>query len=123
MGRPHTERLGDAIAEVLTQADLSKSELARRLRVRGFKVDPSIVGKWTRGQKVPPEPLNVIPAIEEEAGVRRGTIFELAGYVSDGRGLTVEEAIARDPNLTPDNRAFVLRVYRFATQDSAALVK
>lgn len=97
MGRPHTERLGAAIAEVLSAADLSQTELAKRLRARGYMVDQSRISKWIRGVDIPSE-VSIYPAIEQECGARLGTIFRAAGFVVDDPS-DVRAAIMADPTL------------------------
>lgn len=115
MAKPAYERVGAAFRTAYKAAGLRQVDIADALGV-----NQSSVSRWANGLE--PIEIEYFPKIDELCGQPLGYLLDLAGYVSRDP-LTVEEAIARDPNLTPDNRAFVLRVYRFATQDSAALVK
>ena len=69
-------RLGDGLRQARAMVDMSQAELARRLGVI-----PQYVNRWEAGgRRIDPE---TIEAAERELGVRRGTVWRLAGYVDD----------------------------------------
>lgn len=117
MARPSTEQIGTAIASVLAQANVSQSELARRLSARGWAVDQSRVSRWVRGV-AEPHALMIYPAIEEECGVAGGTIFRRAGLVDDV-DLSVEQAIRSDPRLDDQGRTTLEHMYLVLTSAAA----
>lgn len=57
-------------------------------------------------------PLAVIAAAERALGLVAGDILRAAGYVSNGKARTTEQAIASDPRLTKLAREMVLSAYR-----------
>lgn len=103
-----------AIAQLLAAAGISQTELARRLRDRGWPVDQSRVSKWVRGVEAPGA-LDIYVAIDEECGVPRGTILRRAGYVVDADTDT-RSSISADPALTEEARAMLLTVYDSAVK-------
>jgi len=110
MARPSTEQIGTAIASVLAEANVSQSELSRRLTARGWTVDQSRVSRWVRGVGEP-HALAIYPAIEQECAAPLGTIFRRAGYVEEATGFDVAAAIAADPALDEDGRNALTVLY------------
>ena len=110
MAVPTYHAWGDAIAALLATADMSQSELARRLRDRGHPIDASRVSKWVRGIELPGD-IRLFPAIEQETGARAGTIFRAVGYVEDDPG-DVAAVINADPHITHVSKRVLIAAYR-----------
>jgi transcriptional regulator with XRE-family HTH domain len=69
-------RLGEALRRTRALVDVSQSELARRLGV-----SPQYVNRWEAGgRRIDPE---TVEQAERLLGVRRGTVWRLAGFVED----------------------------------------
>lgn len=118
MARPSTEQIGTAIASVLAQANVSQTDLARRLTARGWAVDQSRVSKWVRGVGEP-HALLIYPAIEDECGVPKGTIFRRAGLVDDVDSGDLEHAIAMASDLDDDGRNMLTNMYLVLKNEAA----
>ena len=111
MARPAYARVGAAFRTAYTEAGLRQEDIATALGV-----DQGTISKWARGlQRID---LEYFPKIDKLCGQPTGYLLDLAGYVSR-EPLTVEQAIARDPALSSEHRAFMLRYYNFATHDLA----
>lgn len=118
MARPSYEHIGRAIADVRTQAKITQTHLAERLRADGWTaVDQSRLSKWERGVEAPNE-LDYFPAIERICGATRGTILRSAGYVTDD-GIDIPAAILADERLAEVTRQVLADAYQSALRRSA----
>lgn len=101
---PRAERWRALLDQTLTELNMSRSELARRLGR-----SPAQVSQWiTSGNRYgPPEP-DVVFAIEDELGCR-DMLSSVLGYVRAGdvRPIT-EAAIEADPDLLPVQKQTLL---------------
>ncbi len=100
---------GEALRQALEDARMSGRTLARELGLA-----PASVSKWLRGKTTPPP--ETVAQAERCLSVGPGTLSRPLGYVvvdelSDHRASTVAEAVNSDPNLGPEERAFLLTVY------------
>lgn len=75
-------------------------------------ISPSAVGQWISGETVPADPERVF-AIERLLELAPGVLSRHLGYlpVDAVPATNVREAIESDPDLIPDFRLAVLRVY------------
>lgn len=90
----------EVIAEVLERSGWTRAELAAAL-----DVDQSTAGRWTR--EITPT-VDQIADIEYNLRLKPGTILIAAGYVEvEG----AEAAILAAPDLEPDDRDALLRMY------------
>jgi transcriptional regulator with XRE-family HTH domain len=110
-GDDRARRLGEYIRLQRQMADLSLRGMAELT-----KVSNAYLSQIERGLHQPS--LRVLQAIAEALGIPADTLLAHAGLLSespevptDGRGRT-EEAIRSDPDLTPEEREALLRVYR-----------
>lgn len=71
-------RLGDALRRARAASGVSQAELARRLGVI-----PQELNRWEAGRRR--VPIETLEAAEQAMGAEPGTVFRLAGYVSDGK--------------------------------------
>lgn len=110
---------GQALDDALSDARLTKSELARRYAdAFGGEVTPSKVSDWTRGESLPangdPE---AIFLVERLIGAPRGSLARHLGFVPvDTKGCTVEVAVEEDPLLDESGRTALLGAYRNLVQ-------
>lgn len=115
MPEPAYKVLGDAIASVMDQAEVTTVALAKELRERGWKPDQSLISKWRQGHQRPHD-INIYPDIEAICGARRGTILTLAGYVDEE--VDVRAAIRADRDLTPRWRREAESFYEYCLDRS-----
>jgi hypothetical protein len=117
-----TQRLGAAIAEAITAADITKAALAAEVGsiVRGRPYASSMVTEWITGNKgMRPEQ---VMAAERALSLRPGTLCQHLGYLPVGALPVVdsEEALSRDIDLTPHQRDALVRAYREAVATTRA---
>lgn len=110
MAEPVGGRLSAALRETVEKAGVSQIEIAERLGV-----DQPTVSRWVRGMRRPP--LDILATIEDMAGVQKGTVLRVAGYVDDD--LDVITAVNADPELSDAARKVVLGVYEGLRKMSA----
>ena len=103
MAEPIGGRLSEAFRQTYESAGVSQLDIAAAL-----DVDQPTVSKWARGMRRPP--LDALPVTEQLAGVPKGTILRLAGYVDDSN-VDVAAAILADPRLNDGDRLVLLDVY------------
>jgi transcriptional regulator with XRE-family HTH domain len=108
---PHARQLGEYIRLQRQMADLSLRGMAELT-----KVSNAYLSQIERGLHQPS--LRVLQAIAEALGIPADTLLAQAGVVTPssdqqmGSRAGTEAAIRSDPELTPEEREALLRIYR-----------
>jgi transcriptional regulator with XRE-family HTH domain len=122
MARPVGGRLSEAFKEAYLAAGLTQLDVEAGLHERGFtNIDQPLVSKWARGMRQ--IPLDVLPALDDICGHRKGYILRAAGYVDPFEDDGVEAAIKADPQLTARYKRDVLSFLAYARSESAEKVR
>lgn len=116
---PHTQGLGGVIRELRERRGWSLRELGRRA-----DVDVSIISRVESGQQVGMNPEN-LARVAQTLGIsvdRMRTdagIADPAEVASRARRPTYQDVVESDPNLTAEQRAQLLSLYRLFTRGSS----
>lgn len=111
--RRERSQLGEILYRTRREASLEQTELADKVGSTQPRIS-DLEGPQGHLEKL----LDLVNAIEEACGRRRGYTLHQAGYVSDE--VDVPTAIAADPNIDKGRAEALLKIYNILCRESAA---